>query len=132
MMLILVLTFGILYCTRVESYSNVLCEDTARFREARSHDTMAAALESSSSLLNVVGSASKGALSPSKRRRASSFERKRSELSFVDRLDLFERENIHIPAQALAVRSGCGYVNGTRASCTGKAGLRLCTFMLVH
>ena len=72
-----------------------------RFREARSHDTMAAALESSSSLLNVVGSASRAPF-PSKRRRASSFERKRSELSFVDRLDLFERENVHIPAQALA------------------------------
>jgi membrane-associated phospholipid phosphatase len=72
-------------------------------------------------LLNVVG-AGGGAVPATKRRRASSFEKKRSALSALDRLDLWERETFHLPLQQLA-----GAVPGMQtlstalgATCTGE------------
>ena len=59
-------------------------------------------MESSSSLLNVVNAGEESQASAGKRRRASSFEKKRSALGALDRVDLWERETFHLPLQALA------------------------------
>ena len=79
-------------------------------------------MESSSSLLNVVNASARSPVSPAKRRRASSFEKKHSALSLLDRIDLWERQTFHLPLQALA-RSvpGAQTLSTTLgATCTGE------------
>lgn len=77
-------------------------------------------MESSSSLLNVVG-APPGKLSATRRNRASSFDKK-SPASKVDALDLFERSYIHVPIQSLVKSVPGAQTLSTLlgASCTGE------------